>query len=102
MDVASDGLLRVTYKEMPPDAMKPHDMYIIAFCPDTNEFFTTNQRCFFWEFDKEFNSEKEAIEYFEGNLEFFLNVENEIMTKFVFGFKGTNRVMFNEKFYEKE
>ncbi len=62
---------------------------------------TTNKRCFLWEFDKEFTSEKEAIEYFEGNLEFFLNVDNEIMTKFVFDFKGTNRVMFNKKILRK-
>ena len=100
--VGKDSTVLFSLKEMPQDAMKPHDTYIIAFCPDTDEFFTTNQRCFFWELDKEFNSEKEAIEYFEDNLEFFLNVDNEIMTKFVFDFKGTNRVMFNKKFYEKD
>lgn len=24
------------YKEMPPDAMQPHDTWVIAFCPDTD------------------------------------------------------------------
>ena len=32
------------YKEMPQDAMQPHDAWIIAFCPDSNSFFVTNQR----------------------------------------------------------
>jgi len=71
------------YKEMPLDAMQPHDTWIIAFCPDTDSFFVTNQRAFFWEYEKEFTSEESAIIYFENNIDFFLRIDNEIMNKFI-------------------
>ena len=71
------------YKEMPLDAMQPHDTWIIAFCPDTDSFFATNQRAFFWEYEKEFESEESAINYFENHVGFFLRIDNEIMNKFI-------------------
>ena len=71
------------YKEMPLDAMQPHDTWIIAFCPDTDSFFATNQRAFFWECEREFASEESAIIYFENNIDFFLRIDNEIMNKFI-------------------
>ena len=71
------------YKIMPLDAMQPHDTWIIAFCPDTDSFFVTNQRAFFWQYEKEFESEESAISYFENHIEFFLEIDNEIMNKFI-------------------
>lgn len=64
------------YKEMPQDAMQPHDTWIIAFCPDFNSFFVTNQRAFYWEFEKEFDNEKDGINYFENNIQYFLKIAN--------------------------
>lgn len=67
------------YREMPPDAMQSHDTWIIAFCPDTNSFFVTDQRAFYWEFEKEFDSEQDGVNYFEDNVQYFINVANEMI-----------------------
>lgn len=37
----------IIYEEIPDDAMREHDTYVIAFCPDIDTFFVTNQRAFF-------------------------------------------------------
>ena len=54
--------------------------WIIAFCPDTDSFFVTNQRYFYWEHKVEFGNEKDAINYFEDNISYFLDVDREIMS----------------------
>lgn len=64
---------------MPPDAMQPHSTWIIAFCPDINSFFVTDQRAFYWEFEKEFNSEQDGVSYFEDNVQYFINVANKMI-----------------------
>ena len=46
---------------------KEFDTYILAFCPDTDSWFATNQRNFFLEYPKEFASEKDAVDYFVTN-----------------------------------
>ena len=91
------------YKEMPADAMQPHDTWIIAFCPDTDSFFITNQRTFFWEFDKEFESEEAAIDYFDRFATYFVNAENAIMCHVVYGWKDTDKVYLEntDKWYSK-
>lgn len=43
------------------------DTYILAFCPDTDSWFATNQRFFYYEYPKEFKTENEAIEFFINN-----------------------------------
>ena len=48
------------------------DTHILAFCPDTDSWFATNQRFFYYEYQKEFKSESEAIEYFKNNPNIFL------------------------------
>ena len=70
------------YKEMPPDAFDHHDTWIIAYCPDTHSFFATDQRGFYWDGEKEFDSEKSAIEYFENSLDYYWNVHRWIMKSF--------------------
>lgn len=35
------------YKEMPLDAMQPHNTWIIAFCPDTDSFFCNKPESLF-------------------------------------------------------
>ena len=39
-----------------------YSSWIIAYCLDTNSFFITNQRHFFWEYDTEFLRERDAID----------------------------------------
>lgn len=46
--------------------------WIIAYCFDTESFFVTNQRYFSWEYEKEFQSEQEGIEYFQNNADIFV------------------------------
>jgi len=86
------------YKEMSKDAFKHHDKWIIAFCPDTDSFFATDDRCYYWDTEGklEFNSEIEAINYFESHLEYFLNINNELMQDFFYGniFKNNNIIIF--------
>ncbi len=55
-----------------------HATWIIAYCIDTDSFFCTNQRYFFWEHDKEFKSEKEAIYYFKNHIDEFVIVRNKM------------------------
>lgn len=60
--------------EEPFDTKYP--TWIIAFCPDTNSFFVTNERHFFWESEEEFDSEEAGINYFENHIRRFLTVAN--------------------------
>lgn len=55
-----------------------YSTWIIAFCPDINSFFATNERHFFWESEENFESEQLAIEYFEHHINDFVKTRNEI------------------------
>lgn len=50
--------------------------YILAFCPDTDSWFATNERAFFYEYPMDFPNEETAIAYFKRNPEVFMNLEN--------------------------
>ena len=54
------------------------DTFILAFCPDTDSWFATNQRFFFYEYPKEFPSEDLAIKFFKENPNIFLDLENKM------------------------
>lgn len=54
--------------------------YILAFCPDTDSWFATNNRFFFYEYPIEFDTEKAAIDYFKENTEKFLVLNMRIMS----------------------
>ena len=71
----------VEYKEVPKEYELNHkfDTWILAFCPDTLDWFATNERFFFYEYNKEFNSEQEAIDYFLDNTLEFYQIEEKIM-----------------------
>ncbi len=57
-----------------------YQTWIIAYCLDTDSFFATNQRHFFWEYDNEFQCENDAVYYFRNNLEEFRNARKEILS----------------------
>lgn len=80
----------MSYKEIPEPIDTKYPTWIIAFCPDTDSFFVTNKRYFFWQSREEFESEEDGIEYFETHAAKFGNTRNEIM-KF-FGQKVTDSV----------
>ena len=53
--------------------------WIIAFCPDTDSWFATNKRFFYYEFPKEFDTEQEAIEYFVEHLQELYELNEELV-----------------------
>lgn len=55
--------------------------WIIAYCPDIDSFFSTNQRYFYYEYSKEFLSEEESVNYFYNNSNEFAAIRNEIVTE---------------------
>lgn len=52
--------------------------WIIAFCPDSDSWFVTNQRFWWYEYPMEFQSEQEGIYYFVSNYQLFDKLENEM------------------------
>lgn len=55
-----------------------YNTWIIAYSPDTDSFFVTNERNYYWELDKEFKNEDEGIEYFKENLNEFKTIHEEL------------------------
>ena len=54
--------------------------WVIAYCLDTDSFFATNQKHFFWEYNNEFQCENDAINYFRNHLNEFRNARKEILS----------------------
>ena len=67
----------VVYEELPEgyDFSTKFPTWIIAFCPDLDCWFVTNQRFFYYEYDKEFETEEKGIEFFKENAELFYDIE---------------------------
>jgi hypothetical protein len=57
------------------------DTYIIAYCPDTDSFFVTNERYFFWESKEKFVNEEAGITYFKNNINKFKEIREDILQK---------------------
>ena len=68
----------IEYKDVPKeyDFCSEFDTWILAFCPESDSWFATNRRFFFYEYPMEFPNEKAAISYFKCNPNVFLNLEN--------------------------
>lgn len=72
---------QVTVYEDLPDGANFSDKFqtfILAFCPDTDSWFATNLRYFFYEYPMEFSNEEAAIAYFKRNPDVFMNLEKEM------------------------
>lgn len=54
--------------------------WVIAYCLDTDSFFVTNQRHFFWEYNNKFQCENDAVNYFRNHLNEFRNARKEILS----------------------
>lgn len=67
----------MTYKHISEefDFTSNFSTYILAFCPDTDSWFATNQRFFYYEYPMEFPNEEVAIGYFKCNPNVFLKLE---------------------------
>ena len=79
------------YEEVLESFDTKYSTWIIAFCPDINSFFATNERHFFWESEENFESEQLAIEYFEHHINDFVKIRNE-MAKDIGGIRLSSRV----------
>jgi len=69
----------IRYLEIDEPFNTKYPTWIVAFCPDTNSFFVTNERHFFWESEEEFDSEEAGIYYFEHQTQRFMNVANQMV-----------------------
>lgn len=76
-DFAKKFMGALNYVELPKDCNfdTKFDTYIIAFCPDTDSWFVTNERFFYYEYGKEFQTMEEGIEYFKKNPKKFYDKE---------------------------
>lgn len=53
--------------------------YVIAMCPDTNGWFTTNNRFWYYQYPLEFKTNDEAIKYFIEHKRKFHKIHKKIM-----------------------
>lgn len=67
----------MSYKAIPEeyDFSTEFPTWIIAFCPDLDCWFVTNKRFFYYEYDKEFETEYEGIDFFKENAKIFYDLE---------------------------
>ena len=84
----------INYIEVEEPFDTKYQTWIIAFCPDTDSFFVTNERYFFWEYEEGFGSEEAAIHYFGKHAKYFIKIEKEIMSGMMFEdkFKDIDKV----------
>lgn len=70
----------MSYIQLPKNAdfSDKFSTWIIAFCPDANSWFVTNERHFYFEFPFEFKTEQAGIDYFLENTSIFYSIESEI------------------------
>ena len=70
----------MSYVELPEgyDFNTEFDTYVIALSPDTASWFVTNKRFFYFEYDKEFATEQEGIDFFKENWKIFYDIEKNI------------------------
>lgn len=70
----------VTYEDLPDgmDFSTEFPTYILAFCPDTDSWFATNQRFFYYEYPMDFPNEEAAIGYFKRHPDVFLKLEESM------------------------
>lgn len=89
------------YLEIDEPFNTKYPTWIVAYCPDDDSFFVTNERHFYWESEEEFDSEEEAIGYVENNVGYFVEVSKEIQGRMRSGITTINRIWLENtrKFY---
>ena len=65
------------YEGLPEDCRfdTKFDTYVIAFCPDTDSWFVTDERFFYYEYEREFQTKEEGIKFFKENPKIFYDIE---------------------------
>ena len=79
----------MAYVEIPKeiDFSTVFPTWIIAYCPDTDSWFCTNRRFFYYEYSREFHCESDAIEYFRNNIDEFASIGRSLHS-----IRGTSNV----------
>lgn len=72
--------MNMGYNEIPKeyDFDTEFTTYVIAYCIDSNTWFVTNQRFWYFQFDNEFETEEEGIKFFESNLPMISKQQEEL------------------------
>ena len=91
----------IEYKSIPDgfDLSTKFPTYILAFSPDSDSWFATNNRFFFYEYPAEFNTEQEAIDYFKSNVNEFFELNVQIMFDQRPGFNSGGVYLENESWF---
>ena len=71
--------------------------YVIGYCPDTNSWFITKQRYWFFQFDEEFATYDEALNFFNNNKEMILDKQNEILARCFYKHAPTTEVYLEKQ-----
>jgi hypothetical protein len=68
----------MSYVKVYGDFNKEFNTYVIAYCVDTNSWFITKQRYWYFQFDNEFNTYNEALEFFGSNQDMILDQQHKM------------------------
>ena len=60
------------------DITKKFPTWIIAYCVDTDSWFCTNERFFYYQYPAEFQCENDAIDYFEHHINKFVKLNTKL------------------------
>ena len=91
----------IRYLEIDEPFNTKYPTWIVAYCPDEDSFFVTNERHFFWVSEEEFDSEEEAIDYVENHVGYFVELSRERHGRMRFGTATINGIWLENtrKFY---
>lgn len=89
----------VNYISIPDDICKEFDAYVIAYTPEIDSWFVTNERYFYYEYESEFKTEKDAIDYFEQYSFLFLQISKQLLSRFSFKYDKFVHLLNNSEDY---
>lgn len=81
VEVKLSGCMLEPLGAMEVDFNTEFPTWILAYCVDTNSWFCTNKRFFYYEYPVEFGSENEGIEYFKEHVTEFFKLSQEMHPK---------------------
>lgn len=78
LETKLSGALIGDYGAVEVDFNTEFPTWIIGYCPDTNSWFCTNKRFFYYEYPTDFPDEDSAIEYFKAHVSEFIDLNLEM------------------------
>jgi hypothetical protein len=78
LETKLSGALIENYGVMEVDFSAKFPTWILAYCVDTNSWFCTNERFFYYEYPAEFSSEDEGVKYFKDHVTEFFKLSREM------------------------